>query len=33
VFENKVQRRIFGERIDVVPEGWRKFHNEEVHNL
>jgi hypothetical protein len=30
VFENRVLRRIFGPKRD---EGWRKLHNEELHNL
>jgi hypothetical protein len=33
VFENRVLRRIFGPRRDEVTEGWRKIHNEELHNL
>jgi hypothetical protein len=33
VFENKVLRRIFGPMRDVVTGGWRKLHNEELHNL
>jgi hypothetical protein len=33
VFENKVLRRIFGPKRDVVTGGWRKLHNEELHNL
>jgi hypothetical protein len=33
VFENKVLRRIFGPRRDEVTGGWRKLHNEELHNL
>jgi hypothetical protein len=33
VFENKVLRRIFGPKGDEVTEGWRKLHNEELHNL
>jgi hypothetical protein len=33
VFENRVQRRIFGLKRDEVTEGWRKLHNEEFHNL
>jgi hypothetical protein len=31
-FENMVLRRIFGSKR-VVPRGWRKLHNEELHNL
>jgi hypothetical protein len=33
VFENMVLRRIFGPKRDVVTGGWRKLHNEELHNL
>jgi hypothetical protein len=33
VFENKVLRRIFGPKRDEVTGGWRKLHNEELHNL
>jgi hypothetical protein len=33
VFENRVLRRIFGSRRDEVKGGWRKLHNEELHNL
>jgi hypothetical protein len=33
VFENKVSRRIFGPKRDEVTGGWRKLHNEEIHNL
>jgi hypothetical protein len=32
VFENRVQRRIFGAKRDEVTGGWRKLHNEELHN-
>jgi hypothetical protein len=32
VFENKVLR-IFGPKRDGVTGGWRKLHNEELHNL
>jgi hypothetical protein len=32
-FENRVLRRIFGPKRDEVTEGWRKLHNEELHNL
>jgi hypothetical protein len=31
VFENRVRRRIFGPKRDEVT-GWRKLHNEELHN-
>jgi hypothetical protein len=33
VFENRVLRRIFGPEKDEVTGGWRKLHNEELHNL
>jgi hypothetical protein len=33
VFENRVLRRIFGPKKDGVTGGWRKLHNEELHNL
>jgi hypothetical protein len=33
VFENRVLRRIFGPKRDEVWGGWRKLHNEELHNL
>jgi hypothetical protein len=33
VFENRVVRRIFGPKRDEVTGGWRKLHNEELHNL
>jgi hypothetical protein len=33
VFENNVLRRIFGPKRDEGTEGWRKLHNEELHNL
>jgi hypothetical protein len=32
VFENRVLRRLFGPKRDEVTRGWRKLHNEEVHN-
>jgi hypothetical protein len=32
VFENRVQRRIFGTKRDEVTGDWRKMHNEELHN-
>jgi hypothetical protein len=31
--ENKVLRRIFGPKRDKIIGGWRKLHNEELHNL
>jgi hypothetical protein len=33
VFENRVLRSIFGLKRDEVAGGWRKLHNEELHNL
>jgi hypothetical protein len=33
VFENRVLRRTFGPKRDEVTGGWRKLHNEELHNL
>jgi hypothetical protein len=33
VFENRVLRRIFGPKRDEVIGGWRKLHNEGLHNL
>jgi hypothetical protein len=33
VFENRVLRKIFGPKRDGVTGGWRKLHNEELHNL
>jgi hypothetical protein len=33
VFENRPLRRIFGPKRDEVAGGWRKLHNEELHNL
>jgi hypothetical protein len=33
VFENRVQRRIFGQRRDEVTGDWRKLHNKELQNL
>jgi hypothetical protein len=32
VFENTVLRTIFGPKRDEVTEGWRKLHNEELHD-
>jgi hypothetical protein len=31
--ENKVSRRIFGPKGEEVAGGWRRLHNEELHNL
>jgi hypothetical protein len=33
VFENRVQRRIFGPKRDEVTGEWRKLHNEELCDL
>jgi hypothetical protein len=33
VFENRVLRRIFGPKKDEMLGSWRKFYNEELHNL
>jgi hypothetical protein len=33
VFENRVLRRIFSPKRDEETGGWRKLHNEELHNL
>jgi hypothetical protein len=33
VLENRILRRIFGPNRDEVTGGWRKLHNEELHNL
>jgi hypothetical protein len=33
VFENRVLRRIFGPKTDEETGGWRKLHNEELHNM
>jgi hypothetical protein len=33
LFENKVLRKIFGPRREEVAGGWRRLHNEELHNL
>jgi hypothetical protein len=33
LFENRVLRRIFGQKRDELMGGWRKLHNEELHNL
>jgi hypothetical protein len=31
--ENRVLRRIFGPKSEDVAGGWRRLHNEELHNL
>jgi hypothetical protein len=33
MFEINVLRRIFGPKRDEVTVGWRKLHNEELHDL
>jgi hypothetical protein len=33
VFENRLLRRIFGPKREEVAGGWRRLHNEELHNL
>jgi hypothetical protein len=33
VFENTVLRRLFEPKGNKITEGWRKLHNEELHNL
>jgi len=33
VFENRVLRRMFGPKWEEVAGGWRRLHNEELHNL
>jgi hypothetical protein len=33
VFEDRVLRRIFRPKRDEETRGWRKLHNEELHNL
>jgi hypothetical protein len=33
MFENRVLQRISGAEQDEVTGGWRKLHNEELHNL
>jgi hypothetical protein len=33
MFESRVLRRIFGSKRAEVTGGWRKLHNEELHNL
>jgi hypothetical protein len=33
MFENRVLRRIFGPRSEEGAGGWRRLHNEELHNL
>jgi hypothetical protein len=33
VLENRMLRRMFGPKRDDVERGWRKLHNEELHNF
>jgi hypothetical protein len=33
VFENRALRRLFGPKRGEVAGGWRRLHNEELHNL
>jgi len=33
VFEDRALRRIFGPKEQVVTGGWRRLHDEELHNL
>jgi hypothetical protein len=33
VSENRVLRRIFGPKREEIARGWRRLHNEELHNL
>jgi hypothetical protein len=33
VFENRVLRTILGPRRDEMAGGWKKLHNEDLHNL
>jgi hypothetical protein len=33
LFENRVLRRIFGPKEQEVVGGWRRLHNEELHNF
>jgi hypothetical protein len=33
VFENRVLKKIFAPKRDGVTRGWRKVHNEELHDL
>jgi hypothetical protein len=32
-FEDRVLRKIFGPKREEVAGGWRRLHNEELHNL
>jgi hypothetical protein len=33
MFENRMLRRIFGPKREEVLGGWKRLHNEEIHNL
>jgi hypothetical protein len=33
MFDNRLLRKIFEPKREEVTEGWRKWHNEEFHNL
>jgi hypothetical protein len=33
MFENRMLRRIFGPKREEVAGGWRRLHNEELHNV
>jgi hypothetical protein len=33
VYENRVQRKIFGPKRDKVIDNWRKLHSEDLHDL
>jgi hypothetical protein len=33
VFENRLLRKIFGQKRDEMVGGWRRLHNEELHNF
>jgi hypothetical protein len=33
MFENRMLRRMFGAKREEVTGGWRKLHNEQLHNL
>jgi hypothetical protein len=33
VFENRVLKRIYGPKRKEVAGGWRRLHNEELHNF
>jgi hypothetical protein len=32
-FENRVLRKIFGSKRDEIIRGWRKSHNDDLHNM